>query len=49
MIEFRRNKETGELETWKDGKKTGSIVTMGDDIMKETPKEEEPKPKKKAR
>ena len=30
MIEFIRNKETGILEVWKDGKKTGSIITMGD-------------------
>lgn len=32
MIEFRRNKETGILEVWKDGKKIGEIITMGDDI-----------------
>lgn len=32
MIEFRRNKETGILEVWKDGKKIGEIRTMGDDI-----------------
>lgn len=30
MIEFIRNKETGILEVWKDGKKTGNIITMGD-------------------
>lgn len=34
MIEFRRNKKTGILEVWKDGKKTGIIQTMGDDIKK---------------
>lgn len=32
MIEFRRNKETGILEVYKDGKKIGEIITMGDDI-----------------
>lgn len=35
MVEFKRNKETGELETWKDGQKVGTIVTMGDIVMKE--------------
>lgn len=30
MIEFIRNKETGVLEVWKDGKKIGNIITMGD-------------------
>lgn len=33
MIEFRRNKETGILEVWKDGKKTGEIITMGDEVI----------------
>lgn len=32
MIKFKRNKETGELEVWVDGKKKGEIVTMGDEI-----------------
>lgn len=32
MIEFKRNKETGKLEVWKDGKKTGEIETMGDEV-----------------
>ena len=32
MIEFIRNKETGILEVWKDGKKVGEINTMGDDV-----------------
>ena len=32
MIEFRRNKETGILEVWKDGKYVGNIITMGDEI-----------------
>lgn len=35
MIEFRRNLETGILEVWENGKKTGEIITMGDLIMKE--------------
>lgn len=30
MIEFKRNKETGILGVWKNGKKIGEIVTMGD-------------------
>lgn len=29
-IEFKRNKETGILEVWKNGKKVGEIITMGD-------------------
>ena len=32
MIEFKRNRETGVLEAWKDGKKIGEIVTMGDNV-----------------
>ncbi len=32
MIEFKRNKETGILEVWKDGKKTGEVITMGDNV-----------------
>ena len=28
--EFKRNKETGILEVWKNGKKVGDIITMGD-------------------
>ena len=35
MIEFKRNKKTGIVEAWKNGKKVGEIVTMGDLIMKE--------------
>jgi hypothetical protein len=34
MIEFKRNKETGILEVWKDGIKIGEIITMGDDVKK---------------
>ncbi len=32
MIEFRRNKETGIVEVWKNGKKIGEIKTMGDEL-----------------
>lgn len=35
MIEFIRNKDTGILEVWKDGVKTGEVFTMGDDVKKE--------------
>lgn len=34
MIEFRRNKKTGILEVWKNGKKIGKIRTMGDEVKK---------------
>lgn len=30
--EFKRNKETGILEVWRDGKKIGEIVAMGDEV-----------------
>lgn len=32
MIEFKRNKETGILEVWKNGKKIGEVITMGDQV-----------------
>lgn len=32
MIEFKRNPDTGILEVWKNGKKVGEVVTMGDEI-----------------
>ena len=32
FLEFIRNKETGILEVWKDGKKIGEIITMGDEV-----------------
>ena len=32
MVEFKRNKKTGILEVWKNGKKIGIIKTMGDDL-----------------
>lgn len=41
MIEFRRNKETGILEAWKDGKKVGEIITMGDDVNGESNRDRE--------
>lgn len=34
MIEFKRNKKTGIVEVWKDGKKVGEIVNMGDEVKK---------------
>jgi len=33
MKKIIRNKETGILEVWEDGKKIGEIRTMGDEIM----------------
>lgn len=35
MIEFKRDKKTGVLEAYKDGKKIGAVETMGDDVKKE--------------
>lgn len=35
MKEFKRNKETGILEVWEDGKKIGEISTMGDEVKDE--------------
>lgn len=46
MIEFKRNKETGIVEVWKNGKKVGEIVTMGDLIMKEQDDEKKKKDEK---
>lgn len=37
MIELRRNKKTGVVESFKNGKKIGQVITMGDTIKKETP------------
>ena len=34
MIEFKRNKKTGIVEVWKDGKKVGEILNMGDEVKK---------------
>ena len=33
MIEFKRNKETGILEAYENGKKVGDVITMGDKII----------------
>lgn len=38
MIEFKRNKKTGIVEAYKDGKKVGSIETMGDSMNKKNKK-----------
>lgn len=38
MIEFKRNKETGILEVWKDGKYVGDVTTMGDEINENSTK-----------
>lgn len=35
MISFKRNPKTGVLEVYKDGKKSGKIVTMGDKVKGE--------------
>jgi hypothetical protein len=39
MIEIKRNKKTGIMESWKDGKKIGEIISMGDTIPKKEKKE----------
>lgn len=40
MIEFRRNKETGILEAWKDGEYVGNVITMGDQVNEQSGSEE---------
>lgn len=37
MIELKRNDKTGIVEAFKDGKKVGEVITMGDRIKKEKP------------
>ena len=37
MIEFKRNKKTGILEAWENGKKVGKIITMGDQVNAKQP------------
>ena len=32
MVSFKRNKETGIVEVWKDGKYVGKMLTMGDEV-----------------
>ncbi len=41
MIEFKRNKKTGIVEVWENGKKIGEVITMGDIIIQEEHKREE--------
>lgn len=41
MIELKRNKETGIVESWKDGKKIGEVITMGDMVKKDEKAEKE--------
>ena len=41
MVELRRNKKTGIVESFRDGKKVGKVITMGD-----TTKEKKKKTKK---
>lgn len=40
MIKFIRNKETGILETYKNGKKVGEVITMGDEVIKKDKKKD---------
>jgi hypothetical protein len=35
MVTLKRNKKTGMVEAYEDGKKVGTIITMGDEITKE--------------
>jgi hypothetical protein len=35
MIEFKRNKKTGVVEAYEDGKKIGEIKTQGDKVKKQ--------------
>lgn len=41
MIEFKRNKETGIVEVWENGKKKGEVITMGD-MIEDRPTEKQP-------
>lgn len=41
MVELRRNKKTGIVESFRNGKKIGEVITMGD-----TTKEKKKKTKK---
>ena len=38
MVEFRRNKNTGKIEAYKNGVKIGSVITMGDKEFKNNSK-----------
>lgn len=35
MIELKRNKETGIVEAWENGKKIGEVITIGDEVKKD--------------
>lgn len=35
MIEFKRDKETGIVYAYRDGKKVGAVDTMGDNVKDE--------------
>lgn len=32
-VEFKRNKETGIVEAFVDGRKVGEVTTMGDNVQ----------------
>ena len=36
MKHLRRNPKTGIVEVWDEGEKVGEIITMGDQVKKET-------------
>ena len=35
MILLKRNKKTGIVESWKNGKKIGMVITIGDEVKKD--------------
>ena len=37
-IEFRRNKDTGILETYRDGEYIGTVISKGDQIVSVIPR-----------
>ena len=39
MKELKRNKNTGRVEVWENGKKVGEVITMGD-LINEVEKNE---------
>lgn len=42
-IEFKRNKETGEVEAYEDGKLVGKVESMGDNLADKSKDEQEEK------
>lgn len=42
-MDLRRNKNTGVVEIWKNGKKVGRIITMGDEVRKNGRASQQPK------